>query len=176
MGTKSSIGGCHGGHAVAPRTQAPFAKIRAKPKKFPPSPCCGTIGATPPLKTVLKPSRKPPGKSVNLQDAQPHGLHPGAPGPQRQVLGAAFEPQMSIWDPVVLGGCLGCSIWSVVYKQQKTPTAYNGGRLITAWTPSYYLLPLRPLRPPANCKTGKKNASSRVKATDFAFLIRCLVF
>jgi len=26
MGTKSSIGGCHGGHAVAPRTQAPFAR------------------------------------------------------------------------------------------------------------------------------------------------------
>jgi hypothetical protein len=56
-----------------------------------------------PLKAVLKSYWKPPGKSVNLQDAQPHGLRPGAPGPHRQVLGAAFEPQMSIWAPVVLG-------------------------------------------------------------------------
>jgi hypothetical protein len=102
---------------------------------FPPSPCCGSVRGGDPLKAVLKPPRKPPGKSVNLQDAQqPHGLHPGAPGPHRQVLGAAFEPQMSIWDPVALGGCLGCSIWSINSKRRPLPTAYNGGRLITVWT------------------------------------------
>jgi hypothetical protein len=89
---------------------------------FPPSPCCGSIGATPPLKAVLKPSRKPPGKSVNLKDAQPHGLHPGAPGPHQQVPGAAFEPPMSIWAPVVLGGCLGCSIWSINSKRRTLRT------------------------------------------------------
>jgi hypothetical protein len=122
-----------------PRTQAPFAKISiiyalgiqtsdGKVKTvqnlrgFPPSPCCGSIGATPPLKTVLKPSRKPPGKSVNLQDAPPHGLRPGAPGAHRQVMGAAFEPQMSFWDPVVLGGCLGCSIWSINSKRRTLRT------------------------------------------------------
>jgi hypothetical protein len=95
---------------------------RAKSERLPPSPCCGSMRGGDPLKTVLKPSRKPPGKSVNLQDAQPHGLHPGAPGPHRQVLGAAFEPQMSIWDPVVLGGCLGCSIWSINSKRRPLRT------------------------------------------------------
>ena len=128
---------------------------------FPPSPCCGSIGATPPLKTVLKASRKSPGKSVNLQDAQPHGLHPGAPGPHRQVLGAAFEPQMSIWDPVVLGGCLGCSIWSINSKRRPLRTIWGSSdhgmdrtrhRIKATYTPQ----PLSPALAPAlsarNCQ------------------------
>jgi hypothetical protein len=79
-------------------------------------------GVRHPLKTVLKPSRKPTGKSVNLQDTTPHEPRPGAPGPHRQVLGAAFEPPMSIWAPVVLGGCLGCSIWSINSKRRPLRT------------------------------------------------------
>jgi hypothetical protein len=59
---------------------------------------------------------------VNLQDAQPHGPRPGAPGPHRQVMEAAFEPRMSIWAPVVLGGCLGCSIWSINSKRRPLRT------------------------------------------------------
>jgi hypothetical protein len=73
-----------------------------------------------PLKAVLRPSRKPTGKSVDLQDT-PHSLRPGAPGPHKQVLGAAFGPQMPIWAPVVLGGCLGPGVLNLVYKSQKTP-------------------------------------------------------
>ena len=89
---------------------------------FPPSPCCGSVRGRHPLKTVLKPSRKPPGKSVNLQDTTPHEPRPGAPGPHQQVLGAAFEPPMSIWAPVVLGGCLGCSIRSINSKRRTLRT------------------------------------------------------
>ena len=98
------------------------AKTVQNLRGFPPSPCCGSMRGRHPLKTALKPSSKQPGKSVSLQDTTPHGLHPGAPGPHRQVLGAAFEPQMSIWAPVVLGGCLGCSIWSINSKRRPLRT------------------------------------------------------
>ena len=89
---------------------------------FTPSPCCGSMRGRHPLKTVLKPPGKPTWKSVNLQNTTPHEPRPGAPGPHYQVLGAAFEPPMSIWAPVVLGGCLGCSIWSINSKRRPLRT------------------------------------------------------
>jgi hypothetical protein len=92
---------------------------------FPPSPCCGSVRGRHPLKTVLKLYWKPTWKSVNLQDTTPHEPRPGAPGPHYQVLqpmGAAFEPPTTILAPVVLGGCLGCSIWSINSKRRTLRT------------------------------------------------------
>jgi hypothetical protein len=66
-----------------------------------------------------------------------------APGPRKQVLGAASEPQVPIshMAPSAQWWVVRGASWAevpgmldLVYKQQKTSTACNGGRLTTAWT------------------------------------------
>jgi hypothetical protein len=80
---------------------------RAKPKRFPPSTCCGSMRGRHPLKTVLKPYWKPTWKLVNLHDTTPHEPRPGAPGHTGRCWGLRSSPRCSYGPQWCLGGAWG---------------------------------------------------------------------
>jgi hypothetical protein len=113
---------------------------------------------------------------VGLQDAPAHGPRPGAPGRHRQVLGAASEPPRakrcpcgvmgptSHQPPVVLGAWGVPGVLNLVYKQQKTPTAHNGGRVTAVWTMRAY----SPASPPEGWGGSSESLVFEPKASAMA--------